>query len=111
MSNVRKTGKDLMKEYQDLNMKRLKLMANTTTRLSELSKQFPDAPIGKEASLDGAIIKAGSLTNNYINGLEIDVQIMYIQIIEEWIASQYPHKQLDIEYEEEPNKNKPLYNS
>ena len=100
----RKTGKDYKKKMQDLLNETEKLKQIVVTRLYTLACSHPEAPI---ETITNDVIKAKSLigsnrSKEYIKMMEFDTQIKFIDLIEQWIANQHPHQQLNINYENQP---------
>jgi hypothetical protein len=96
MTTKRMTGKDYRKENLELIVKQNALNAQVSARLLELCKQHPDAIISRMGDTD---IKAKSIGSiNYIKTIELTAQIMCIEKIEEWLASQSPFKQTKIKF-------------
>jgi hypothetical protein len=95
MATKRKTGKDYTKELQDLSDKRRRLKAVTAERLFELATEYPNVKL--PTSRAGGL-KCREISNKlYIDELNLDYIILYIRTIEDYIASQHPHKQTKIE--------------
>lgn len=98
----RMTANDYSKSYQDLVNQMYRLDVEIRERLLVLSKEFPEAPIAKQAhttrnSPDDFIdIKALSLNKSYVDDITYDLCIKYIQAIEKYVAEQHPHQQLDL---------------
>jgi len=95
-------AQDYRREYQDLVNKMYKLDIQIRERLLVLAEEYPNAPIAKQAyttrnSPDDFIdIKASSLNHSYVDGLNYELCILYIQAIEKYVAAQHPHQQLDL---------------
>jgi len=93
---------DYRREYKDQVNKLEKLDTQIRERLLQLSTEYPEAPIAKQAfttrnSTDDRIdIKASSLNKSYVSDCTIEVCLVYIQAIEAYVAGQHPHKQLDL---------------
>jgi hypothetical protein len=100
---IRKSGKDLKAEFEDLIVKKTALENKITNRLIELCRTNPEAIVNEFQGEDGKIlIKAKSYTNNYIkNYFTHEERIDLIIAIEKWLADQHPHKQTTIEFPEE----------
>ena len=93
----RKSAKDLRKEHKSLLDKTKVLETRIVNRLLELSKQHPNAIVGYKADGDMTSLKAKSLNNlNYINTLDINAILTYIESIEKYLANQQPYKQGDL---------------
>lgn len=82
----RMTGKDYRKVYNDLKKSQESLNAHISHRLVELSKTFPDAIISDVPDEFGNIIpiRAKSIVPIYLEGINIEKQLQYIEAIEEW---------------------------
>lgn len=100
---IRKSGKDLKAEYEDLIAKKTALENKITNRLIELCRTNPEAIINEFHGEDGKIlIKAKSYNESYINFyLTYEERVNTIIAIEKWLADQHPHKQTTIEFPEE----------
>lgn len=89
-------AQDYRKKYVDLTQQLVSLEAKIKTRLKELVKQHPDVIIGQKGD---TMIKAKSISNDhYIDNASVEDVLETIQTIEQWIASQHPHQQLEIKY-------------
>ncbi len=89
----RKTGKQYRKEYIELQKNMSSLDAHVTSRLVELGQRFPDAIIVKRYD---DFVRAKCLTKNYVEDLDIDTRILYIEAIEDWNSKLENVKQLEI---------------
>ena len=84
---MRKSGKDLRKEYQGLQDKTKALEARIRDRAEVLMTKYPDVLIGE-------ITTAGDFLNGWnLNDTEIGGCIKIIEKIEQYIADQHPHQQ------------------
>lgn len=97
------TALDYQMEMHDLQnmIKGLRLVV--TNRLYALAVHNPEVPIAKDENLEHTIIKAKSLVPsngsiNYINNLQFEVAIKYIDVIEKHLVNLHPHKQLEIQF-------------
>jgi hypothetical protein len=89
----RMTGKDYRKVYKELKKEQESLSAHIKHRLIELSKTFPDAII----SYKPVPIRAKCIVPIYVEGLDIEKQIEYIEAIEEWSRRLEGVRQSEIE--------------
>lgn len=89
----RKSGKELRKDYRDLLDKTKAMRKRIMKRAEELIKQYPDVPYFKRGDT-GVIVTVGDFKKMFIvtpqNALGI------IEKVEEWVADQHPHKQLNL---------------
>ena len=102
----RKSAKDLRKEHKSLLDKTKVLETRIANRLLELSKQHPNAIVGYKAEIEKTPLKAKSLNDlKYINTLDNDAILTYIEVIEKYLASQQPYQQGDlfIDYKKSEN--------
>lgn len=91
----RKSAKDWRKAHANVLAKLNRVENRITMRLLELCERHPDIPVGTN---ENTIIKAKTIANiNYLIELNIDAQIKYIEIIEEYLASLHPYKQLTLD--------------
>jgi hypothetical protein len=96
---ARKTAKDYRKELEYLEDNLRGVKRSISIRLLDLCALNPEAPIAKEANLEGTIIKAKSLNNKYIiEDMSVDTQLKYIEIIEKYLEDLHPHKQTKINF-------------
>jgi hypothetical protein len=94
--NNRKTGNDYSIEYNSLILAIDGLSNRISQRLFHLCNEYPDAPV---SSIDTTILKAKSCANiNYINDLDVDTRIKYINAIEEWLQSKQRYYQTEINF-------------
>ena len=100
------TAQDYRREMNNLLNKIEKLQQESITRLHSLCCQYPDVPIALIKDENGVgltDIKAKSFvepkqSKKFIESLDFDVRIMYIETVEKWLADQHPHVQLSIDY-------------
>jgi hypothetical protein len=97
MTTKRMTGKDYRKELNELEKSIKSLDAHTRSRLLELVKIYPDAPISSDA-------KGKHMNKKWLSGLPTDTVIYLIEKIEKWSASQQKIEQLYIEMPDEIKK-------
>lgn len=110
MATKRKTGKDYREDLQNLRLIEKGLKAKVAQRLLELSTQYPNVPLttplypNMNASVPVTGKLSGTIANRcYIADIELEAQIKCVEIIEQWIADQHQHKQLNIEYKPQIN--------
>lgn len=87
---MRKTGKDYRKELTELEKSRKSLDAHARSRVLELAKKYPNAPISSDAV-------GKHMTKKWLNSLPTNTVIYLIEKIEEWSASQQKTEQLIID--------------
>lgn len=91
---ARKTANDWRKAHADAEAKLNRIENQITMRLLELCERHPDVPVARNADMERTIVKAKSIANpNYLTDQTIDIQIRYIEIIEEHLDSLHPHQQ------------------
>ena len=91
------TGKDYRKELYKLELDRIALEKRLRTRVNEMCEQNPYIIIGAMSINTG---KGFVCTKDYINKLdnvELSTVFSIMDIIEEELAKQHPHKQTRIE--------------
>lgn len=99
MSKTKMTAKDYRKEYSVVLLDMATLEAKIIERLHFLCKQNPEAPVARQADLNGTIIKAKSIGDlHYIHQLDTKLHLHYIETIENWLAEQHPVKQTKINF-------------
>jgi hypothetical protein len=87
MATKRMTGEDFHKELKSLEASMTSLDAHVRSRLLELVKKYPDAPITSDA-------KGKHMTQKWLNGLMTGTVIHVIEKIEKWSADQQKIEQL-----------------
>jgi hypothetical protein len=99
MEILRKTSNNYRKELHKLELDRIALEKRIRARANEMCIANPDIIIGRE--IDNKPLKKYVKTKDYINKLE-DVQLSTVftvmEIIEEELANQHPHKQTKIDF-------------
>ena len=84
---MRKSGKELRKEYQGLLDKTKALESRIKNRAEVLMTQYPNVLIGE-------IITAGDFIKGWdLNNIDAIYCIGFIEKIEQYIDDQHPHKQ------------------
>jgi hypothetical protein len=103
MSTKRKTGKDYLKELDELDKSLASLKAHVKNRLEELIKRHPDA-IVLDKGIDKILCK--HITEAWLNQMSTLGAIRYILNIERWLAGKEKLKQLTIKemYNEIPDE-------
>jgi gas vesicle protein len=89
----KKSGKELRKDYQELLNKTKALENRIVKRAKNLTKQYPNVIYNKNNNR--------KLTVDYYNKTYIitpDIGLTIIESIEQWIADQHPHQQLEINF-------------
>lgn len=90
----RKSGKDLRKEYRELLDKTKAMQKRFIKRAEGLIVQYPDVVYSKGQFKDKDHMTIGDYKQYY--QITPDIALTIIEKIEEYIASQHPHKQLEI---------------
>lgn len=90
---ARKTGKELRIEYQDLLDKTEALQKRIIKRAKDLATKYPDIVVAETVPNKGNVC-----TRAYANieNLNIVTAFSLIEIVEEYLASKHPHKQLKL---------------
>jgi len=94
MSNRPKAEKykNRMQELQFME----KLLTNEAIqRLTDLTTRYPDAPIALQ---NDVIIKAKSLSKEYVKTMPFENAVYYIDAIEKHLETLQPYKQLEIDF-------------
>lgn len=94
----RKSGKDLRKEYQELLDKTKAMQKRFKKRADELIVQYPDVVYHKSQHNDDEYLTVGDYKKFY--QLTPAIALVIIEKIEEYIASQHPHQQSEIDFDE-----------
>jgi hypothetical protein len=88
----RLSAQELREKHDDLNEKVRALESRIRARLKKLIQAHPDAVIG--ITSDNVQLKARGLDNPYyLDNMDIDGTLMYIEKIEKYLADQHPHQQ------------------
>jgi hypothetical protein len=93
---IRKSGKELRKEYRELLDKTKALQKRIVKRAEELISRYPDVPYGKTKWKNDEQMTVGDYQIYYIITPEIGLKI--IEYVEQWIADNHPHKQTTINF-------------
>jgi hypothetical protein len=93
MATKRKTVKDWRKSYADATARLIKVENDIKQRLLDLTIANPSIPVASRADSERTIIKASSLSRGYVEDLTTPERLMYIEIIEKYLADQHPHQQ------------------
>ena len=93
MATKRKTVKDWRKSWGDATARVIKVENDIKQRLLDLTTANPSVPVASKADSERTVIKASSLSTGYVEGLTTPERLMYIEIIEKWLADQHPHQQ------------------
>jgi len=96
MAEKRKLAKDWRTSYQNAQAKVTKIENEIRSRLEELCHLHPEAEIGRTPSITKHNLYAKDVLKSSNIGTE--GQLLYIEIIEKWLASQHPHQQSEIEF-------------
>ena len=96
MTAKRKSVKDWRRSYADATAKVIKVENQIKERLNELVIANPEVPVATKANSERTVIKANSLSHGYVDGLTTPERLMYIEIIEKYLADQHPHQQLEL---------------
>ena len=99
----RKSGKELRKDYQDLLDKTKAMQKRIVKRAEELIKQYPDVPYGEMTWKDHEPLTVSGYQRCYVVTPQAALNI--IEYVEQWIADQHPHKQLNL-YDDVPTEPK-----
>lgn len=94
MTEKRKTVKDWRKSYADATAKVIRVENQIKERLLDLCIANPQVPVATRPDVERTVIKASSLSRGYVEGLTTPERLMYIEIIEKYLADQHPHQQL-----------------
>jgi hypothetical protein len=90
----RNSAKDWRRAYGTAKAKVTRIETQITERLVELCKANPEIPVATKANLERTVIKAKSIKDlNYIQGMNTEARLAYIEIIEKYLADQHPHQQ------------------
>jgi len=96
MSKAKMTAREYRNSIEDLTAQLNALYSKISMRLFHLCKYFPDAIVLQKGI---AQIKAKSIGNIiYINRIDVDERLQYIEAIEKYVADQNPVKQLKINF-------------
>ena len=90
----RKSGKDLRKDYQNLLDKTKAMRKRIVKRAEELIKQHPDVPYAKKNVWEEELLSVKEYTKYFV--LTPQAALSIIEAIEQWLADQHPHKQLNL---------------
>jgi hypothetical protein len=93
MTTKRKTVKDWRKSYAEATAKLIRVENQIKERLNDLCTANPNAIIGYKVDQERTGVKASNLTRGYIERLTTPERLMYIEIIEKYLADQHPHQQ------------------
>ena len=101
MATKRMTSNDYAKELHKLELDRIALEKRMRARVNEMCQQNPNIVIGAMPIDTG---KGFVFTKDYIDKLELvtlNTVFTVMQIIEEELAKQHPHKQTKLEFPSE----------
>ena len=94
MATKRMTGKDYRKEHKDLMDKTKALQKRIIKRAEELIAEYPAVPYGKAKWKNDEVLTVGDYKRCF--RITPKIALAIIEIVEQWLANQHPHKQTSI---------------